>query len=359
MVDFTNASLDFLVIHKVGNKLKQEGYLASNSPPILNEQEGINAQETLMNYFLKSFNYDKTFQFFHTNDLKFNEVYTYCNNIFADKNNNFTNESINILTHLYNQSDHPNIKSGELYITYLSSCLINGKLIDAIGIFKSENKDIFLQVEPSDKKVIVNFEKGIHTKKLDKGALILNLEKDKGYQVFLVDTSNKKIDESKYWKEDFLGVTDITNDSYYTQKFLNICKEYSKTYTEIEENQPILKKVNFLNKAIEYLEDNTEFQLEEFTSQVFEDKKSITSFENLVENNYSSNHQILTKEFSIEPASLKREIKRLNETIKLDDHIEIKIKVKNQKKSNRGNIEKGFDQDKNMHYYKIFFNKES
>lgn len=51
---------------------------------------------------------------------------------------NIHEQSKNITQHLFDQSNHPHIKSGELYITYLTSVSIDNNIVEAIGIFKSE-----------------------------------------------------------------------------------------------------------------------------------------------------------------------------------------------------------------------------
>ncbi|WP_317169152.1 hypothetical protein [Mucilaginibacter humi] len=45
-------------------------------------------------------------------------------------------------------ANHPNIKSGELYVAYFKDVQIEGNLLEAVGIFKSENKETYLKVYP-------------------------------------------------------------------------------------------------------------------------------------------------------------------------------------------------------------------
>ena len=40
----------------------------------------------------------------------------------------------------------PNIKGGDLFVVYFKDCQLNGETLDAIGLFKSENKSQFLKV---------------------------------------------------------------------------------------------------------------------------------------------------------------------------------------------------------------------
>ena len=53
-----------------------------------------------------------------------------------------------IAKYLYKVANHPKIKSGELYVVYFKGVQIEGNMLDAIGIFKSENKETYLKVYP-------------------------------------------------------------------------------------------------------------------------------------------------------------------------------------------------------------------
>ena len=67
--------------------------------------------------------------------------------------------------HLYNQSEHPKIQSGELYIAYFADCQLDDEITDAIGIFKSENKDIYLKPSDQNGDLEISYEHGINIKK--------------------------------------------------------------------------------------------------------------------------------------------------------------------------------------------------
>lgn len=63
--------------------------------------------------------------------------------------------------------------------------------MDAVGLFKSENKDTFLKVYPSGDGFEIESQQGVNINKLDKGALIFNTDKENGYIVAIVDNTNK------------------------------------------------------------------------------------------------------------------------------------------------------------------------
>jgi len=78
-------------------------------------------------------------------------------------------------------------------------------MLDAVGLFKSENKDTYLKVEPVMEGYEIESRQGININKLDKGCLVFNTDKENGYVLSIVDNTNKG-NEAQYWKDDFLSV---------------------------------------------------------------------------------------------------------------------------------------------------------
>mgnify|MGYP002539078795 CR=1 FL=1 len=70
----------------------------------------------------------------------------YSSTIFQSPNS-FVEQSKSIAKHLFEVSTHPNIKRGELYIAFIKDCIIDGYETNAIGIFKSETKDFYLNIK--------------------------------------------------------------------------------------------------------------------------------------------------------------------------------------------------------------------
>ena len=73
-----------------------------------------------------------------------------------------------ISKHLYEASGHPKIKPGEVYVAHFRQVQLEGELQEAIGIFKSENKETFLKVFQEDAWFGVEHDEGISLKKPDK-----------------------------------------------------------------------------------------------------------------------------------------------------------------------------------------------
>ena len=66
---------------------------------------------------------EQQYEFFHESNIALNEVFTYSRAIF-EQENNFLEQSQNIAKHLHSVSQHPNIKSGELFIGLFENCLL-------------------------------------------------------------------------------------------------------------------------------------------------------------------------------------------------------------------------------------------
>ncbi|MDX5423527.1 MAG: nucleoid-associated protein, partial [Hymenobacteraceae bacterium] len=158
MNDRTQVRLKQLAVHRVGNKAKEEGVIASKEPVDLRDEQ---LSDLLQNYFLSPFKQEEFFRFTHTSDIALNEMFAYSALIFNEPGS-FHEYSVHILNHLYEQSDHPKVKSGELYVVHFAGCVMGDEIVDAIGIFKSENKDTFLTFQDSDDDLNVNYHFGVN-----------------------------------------------------------------------------------------------------------------------------------------------------------------------------------------------------
>lgn len=58
----------------------------------------------------------------------------------------FLDESKKILEHLYSETTHPNIKSGDVWIFFIEGCVVDGDFTNGIGFLKSKTKKSFLKM---------------------------------------------------------------------------------------------------------------------------------------------------------------------------------------------------------------------
>ena len=350
MISFFEASLAELSIHRIGNKSADEFYVLSEESLVLADEQ---LKELLLQYFLSPYvKVNEIYRFFHPNDdLNLNEVYHFAEAIF-EKGGNFHENSQQLAKYLYEVSSHPKIKSGELYVAYFENVQIEGETHDAIGIFKSETKETYLKVYPENAGFGVSYEQdAINISKLDKGCLIINSDKEEGYKVAVIDQTNRSA-EAVYWKDEFLKLK-IRNDNYnQTNNVLGVYKEF--VTQKLDEDFEISKadKIDLLNKSMKYFKDKETFDIDEFSNEVIANEDGITSFKNFKKSYEEEYDTSIADNFDISEAAVKKQAKAFKSIIKLDKNFHIYIH------GNKELIEKGFDDDRSMNYYKVFFKEE-
>lgn len=353
MFDFASVMLEKLVIHQVGNKLRDEGVRIS--PTVFEMKDG-NVEELLLKYFLSSFKDKDSYKFFHENDIHLNEIYMSVCNIFVD-HNKFYDESLKIVNRLYNKSSHPQIRGGEFYMVHFTDCVVNEQKTDAIGIFKTEKKDTYLKVSNYGNEFIVGSEKCINVKKLDKGCIIFNTESADGFRVAVVDNIKKGHEEALYWKDDFLQVTSVQDNYFHTEKCLMVCQDFVENiYGEIYQADR-KDKVVLMNDAVAYFDTHNEFDLEDFVQEVIKEPELIEQFKKHKQNFDINQGLDAVEAFSISTPAVKTMKRKFKNLIKLDTEFEIKVKTSGDG-GNMQYIERGFDEEKGMSFYKVFFNTE-
>ena len=347
MTQFEDLIIKKIIVHQVGNKFQNDGVKCSESTFVPNEAVAL----LLCRYFLSSFKSDdREYQFYNDVDIKFNEINGVCSTIFNNPNT-FVEESKKIVSHLYNESNHPNIKTGEVYVVLFEKNNLNNDQQSVIGIFKSENKDTYLKVYPEGKDFKVHHDKGININRLDKGCLIFNESSESGYKIYVTDNSNKaKGEEAKYWKDRFLQIRPLNNDYVQTQNLLAICREFISNLPANDLGKSF--RSSLLNQAL---------------TSLHSDRIELTDF---IEKSFG--HQGLSQEFNAFLLSKQKEegveldevltpsqkaIRKSNKsntitTIKLDDNFDIKMR------GNSNLIERGYDEYRQLYYYKLYFKDE-
>ena len=218
-------------------------------------------------------------------------------------------------------------------------------MTDAVGLFKSENKDSFLKVQRNGDRFEILQELGVNINKLDKGCLIFNTNKEDGYVVSVVDNSNRG--EAKYWVEDFLQVK-RKNDSYtQTQNAMTMCKNFiSQLPSDIDKAD----KAAMMNRVVEGLKQES-VSIDSVASKAF--GPELSAGFNSFRNEYQKTHDVRFDEsFQGKPESIKRRAVGTITTIKLDKNFDVNIHGGEQY------IERGYDENRGMKYYKLFFNEE-
>ncbi|WP_020528481.1 nucleoid-associated protein [Flexithrix dorotheae] len=348
MIDFKNTEIEQLAVHYVGNPAQDQPLKLSNEPLRFSDDMVYNL---LINYFFKPFKSEEVYQFHHDDDISLNEVFASCYAIFSNQEKFFEQSRI-IADILYRSTDHPQVKSGEMFIAYFSGTQLEGEEIDAIGIFKAENKDTILKVFPEENGFGIDHEEGININKLDKGCIVFNLEAETGYKVAIVDNL-KTNGEAIYWKKDFLGLLHKENNFTHTQSYLQLCKGFfEEVYNEengVDKSAQIMK----INQSKNYFKDANTFKEEVFEQEVMQEQEIIEAFKDYKESYQETEEFKLPDkdQFQISKQAVKSQQKFFKSILKLDKNFHVYIH------GGRDLIERGFDDHKKMKYYKIYFNE--
>lgn len=349
MVDYSAINIDKLIIHKVGNKQKQiENQISKGLCNI-----GEDLSSNLINYFFTPFSKQiEVNKLHHHSDLELNDIYSYSKKLF-NKTSNFQDISISILTHLYEQSEHPHIKIGEVMVAHFSDIIFDDKLTDAIGVFKIERKQNYFKFSENSKLFGINLNEGVSSKKVDKGCLIINIEKNDGYRVLSVDNNNY---DTEYWKNKFLKVKHVKDFNYHTSQYVEFVKSFSEEVVENDHGKD--HQIAFLNKSMNYLSNNDEFDINEFATEIFDEPNMRQEFFDYKKNFEEEKEIEVQDSFQISQNSVKSKKRSIKSLIKLDTNIQIKLDS-NDPETNQQFIEKGFDEVRGMKYYKVFYNSEN
>ena len=346
MHNFIESNIKKLNVHIVGNKSNDESISLSKSNVEIDKDINI----LLMNYFITPFKNTEYFNFFHDIELSMNEVFVCASKIF-ENSDTILKQSQNLAKHLYEQSTHPKIKGGEFYTVYFKDCIIDGETVDAVGLFKSENKDTFLKVFPNKTEDGFNIEseKGININKLDKGCLIFNTERENGYIVTVVDNTNKGA-EAQYWTDDFLHIRQRKDEFFNTKNMMSMCKEFVKNEFSNQFESNAVQRDAIIQDTLNFLKTKNNFDFEEFTNEVIKQPEAIESFNNF-KSTYQEKYDLeIAENFQISDSAVKKQQRSFKSVIKLDKNFHIYI---------HGDREKiQLCEDEKGKFYKIYFDEE-
>lgn len=348
MFDLSEVVINQIAVHKVGYRTEEEGVQLSKIPLVITDET---AEDILKQYFLSHFKSDYFYSFVHESDIHLNRVYNHILQIFNDETV-FFEQSKNLAWHLYEQSNHPKIQAGEFYMVKFSNLNIENEIVEGIGLFKSENKDTYLRVYQQNENYKVDYENGINIKKLDKGCLIFNTDKEYGYKIAIIDNVNKN-SEAMYWRDKFLCAMPCENEFYQTNQFIDLCKSFSDYMLTKENNVEKQEQVSFLKQTEAYLHNNENFDKEEFKQSVIPNEELSEAFEIYKQGFESSRNLSPAEQFEISAEALKKGKKYFRSIIKLDKNFHIYVHA------NPNFIEKGVDNEKGLKFYKLYFHDES
>jgi hypothetical protein len=339
MISYSQTTISQLSAHIVGNGANGEELKLSDAPLEIPDER---VHSLLLTYFLSNFSFPEYYRF-----ASKNPVSRAVESIFKDPES-LHEHSVTIAEHLSEITQHPNIKSGELYISYFDTILVDDVDVPAIGLFKSENKESFLKLTRNFK---LHAEEGINIKKLDKGCLILKPNSKEDFKILIVDNTNKG--DTNFWRDSFLHLKPVSDAFHQTQNFMTLTHSFVEDQLGEEFSVSKADKIDLLNRSVEFFQSRDQFNKAEFENSVLADADVIESFRNYGKNFMTSQPLDATDQFEISAHAVKQQARVFKSVLKLDKNFHIYIH------GNREWIEKGFDETTGKHYYKLYFNQET
>lgn len=348
MLSLSDIQLAGLVTHYVGNRAAGDVLQLSGSSVAI---EGEAVRQMLLQYFLTPFKEAASYNLWHPSDLSLNEVAHFVSRIFEDPERLLL-QSANLARHLHDITTLPQIKSGELHVAYFRGCPVNGRMVDAVGIYKTEAKNAFLKIEEAGNTYRFLPDEGINPEKMDKGCLIFNIDAAAGYLCHIVDRTAKG-GEAQFWKDTFLKVRAAADEYHATEDYLRMSKLFIQEQIPAEYEVERVQQIEMMNKSAGYFKKNEQFQRDEFEEQVFGDPELIQSFRKY-ERQYADERELTFNDaFDISDAAVKKNARIMKSVLKLDKNFHVYVH------GDRSRIERGYDAETGLNYYKIFFEEET
>ena len=328
--------IELATIQVVGNKTRGEGMSGALTLADVSE-----SSDFLIKLIEKSFTMDDLKCFSYIESVELNPVYQFASKIFEDKEA-FLKQSVNMATYLYDQSVHPNIRSGELYVLLLE-CEYKKNAVEAIAILKSEKKDPFLATDNDGREISVRTIYGTGMKGLDKGCLILNVDKENGYVVGTVDNTNNGSD-AQYWTDSFLHVTDCDDDYHQTVKLMDMCKGFVKQQDDLTD----MERAIAAKRTADVFAAGETIQVDALADMICEDDKLKLEFAADREAFEKQNGGFADEVNVVKKAAIRKPVTKMT-TLKLGADFEVKVLNPEAK------IEGGIDKKSGKKYYTLYY----
>lgn len=346
-VKYTRARIQGLALARLGNPLRDGGLQTSKE---LCHYEAAEA-ELLTHCFLKPFRVMEEHRFHHDRSLEENQVYNCAKAIFADPTK-LLEYSVQIARRLYDKSDHPNIKPGDLCMSLMDGLIINGKQTKGLCLVKCENTVPFLEISVANGDLHLMTHQGIYPDKIDKGCLIFDDQADEGFSVLVFDKGGA---DPLFWNRRFLSVVPRTSDDFLTKRYSELCMEFAKRGLPASASHE--DRYQLANRAVNYLVDAEEFDRSAFEQQALCEPKVIDRFQEFKDGYEEGEGFKLDDSFRVSKDIAAKAKHRMKGLLRLDTGAEIRFKSQFLDDAETL-LEHGYDDTSGMRFVKILYNEE-
>jgi hypothetical protein len=342
MIDITGIKIREVFIHCVGNQLRNEGVAYSDVAQKFAPQDEL----PLIQFLFGHSDRLNSYAFTHSVDTGLNAVRSLASAI-SSEIGSFKRVSSDIAAHLYSVSNHPRVRAGNLFVGIFDGIRIAGNSSAALGIFKSDTVSDFIKVNVKDGKASFKVDQGAAVTSLDKVGLVFLSRQTKPETVL---SACARGEDAVFWNERFLQLTPVHSAKADTKACLDMCRAFAMRGGGPSEDP---ERLLFLNRSLQFFETSEKYDDAEFSS-VFTSK---TQEDNFVV--YKTEREVDGKasvpgHFIIDKTVVRKERTKFEKNVRLDAHIEIRLRFQNHQEMKK-RVEQGFDREKGMSFYKLYY----
>lgn len=303
LLDLGAAKVKKVIVHHVGNKFRDEGVMLSDTE----SEHDATLDDLLLKFFLAPVvNSENEYLLNHESDINLNLIKHYSSLVFKDENE-FVAASSAIAKHLYISSTHPNIGGGEFIEILYDGIRINDLEIQAIGLFKIEAKNSYLDIKNNHHAINIVEKKGISVDSIQKGAVVLSVDNT----VFIVDNLGKK---TKYWLDSFIKAIPKNTTKKYVQILGSVTKAIANKISLPQEH------LNF-SEALANEDILSINKLREISSPFIEKN----NFDSIVGGIGVKSGLVVDADFSVEAQKLSKQVKQVISKTSLSKGVNIVV----------------------------------
>ncbi len=336
MITAREARVEAFVLHHLGDRTVLSDFSA--------RLEGDEEQAFLCRLFLKPFSQAScTAEFAHAVDPKYNVLYGIVSGMPGAPD--IVPASIAIARHLDAVSQHHRIGPSDLFVVQLSGVEFQGGQYEAVGIYKFDAKEVFLESEVKGETIGMRLKRGLGQGKPTKACLVLFTEATP--TLLIVDDQGT----TGYWQNDFICHRPKRDHVNSTRSVLEMTRSFITEQLPADYEIGKADQIDLLNRSVSYFKEHATFDRQEFAQEVFQEEAVIKSFERFGDDVRQQTDVHFDDSFAIAPQAVKRQARIFKSVIKLDRNFHIYIH------GDRSRIEQGVD-ERGRKYYRIYYDQE-
>jgi len=149
-----------------------------------------------------------------------------------------------------------------------------------------------------------------------------------------------------------LSLKIASNTYHQTDAVINICKTFIQEQLDQDFEISKADKIDLLNKSLKYFKEKESFDTNEYAEEILSNPEAVSSFKkykSVYDEEFDLN---LPESFDINTAAVKKKKSSFRPIMKLDKNFTVYVH------GSKDLIEKGYDENKDLNFYKVYFKEE-